>query len=181
MKHDMYLLFRESVIVLSWFSFPIAQINNITNFLYLEKKAPNKDSFLLDAMRLLHSLLLADKCAGWPMIRVSPLPLSLSASVRSGPGAGLWWLLTPQFTRHLILHQIIPVRGQVQDKSQVQLRSRPGIMTPRQPGHTIDLTRPRLRSLSAFLGALQIISHDTLHPSETFLSPSFYHRISSFL
>ena len=88
------------------FSFPITQINNITNFLYLEKKALNKDSFLLDAMSLRCIL---DKSPVCPMIRVAPLsrlsaPVSQLSSIfpvwlRSGedpagpevsPGAGLW-------------------------------------------------------------------------------------------
>ena len=88
------------------FSFPITQINNITNFLYLEKKAPNKDSFLLDAMSLRCIL---DKSPVCPMIRVAPLsrlsaPVSQLSSIfpvclRSdedpagpevSPGAGLW-------------------------------------------------------------------------------------------
>ena len=65
------------------FSFPITQINNITNFLYLEKKAPNKDSFLLDAMSLGCIL---DKSPACPMIRVAPLsrlsaPVSQSSSI----------------------------------------------------------------------------------------------------
>ena len=59
------------------FSFPITQINNITNFLYLEKKALNKDSFLLDAMSLRCIL---DKSPVCPMIRVAPLSF-LSAPV----------------------------------------------------------------------------------------------------